>query len=86
MRSNRNKFEQSSFARELRPDGRQDNSQPRDYQYLTAKYGKYLDQSKLDQSKLDYSTTVERLRDKEKEIEARSSNDEKDEEDQLTEK
>ena len=70
--------------REPRSEARQDKEQPRDYQYLTAKYGKYLDQSKLDQSKLDYTTTAEKVKEKEKELEKEldvSSFDGKDEED-----
>ena len=70
--------------REARAEPREEREQPRDYQYLTAKYGKYLDQSKLDQSKLDYSITAEKIRDKGKENDPHSSFDEKDENDQLT--
>ena len=44
-----------------------------------------MDQTKLDQSKLDYTTTVEKVKEKEKELDV-SSFDGKDEEDQLNEK
>ena len=83
MTSNRNNFNQSSFLKESRYGLKQDN-EPKDYQYLTAKYGKYLDQRKLDQSKLNYSTTAENLKEKDLESDGQSSLDEKDEEDQLT--
>jgi len=84
MRSNRNKFEEPSYVRDARAEPREEKEQPRDYQYLTAKYGKYLDQSKLDQSKLDYSIKAEKIKDKGKENDPHSSFDEKDENDQLT--
>lgn len=45
MKENRSRFAHKSLLKEGREDLKQD-SPPNDYQFLTLKYGKYMDQSK----------------------------------------